>query len=110
MCELVGQLVVALSESDVPAATAVRNPYKGLRAFEEPDVGDFFGREELVEQLLARLSGSGLRSRFILVVGGSGTGKSSVVRAGLLPRLRGGVVHGAQVLFVTRMLQGGSAF
>jgi WD40 repeat protein/DNA-binding SARP family transcriptional activator len=110
MSELVGQLIGALSAADAPAATAVRNPYKGLRAFEEPDVGDFFGRDELVEQLHLRLSGSGLRSRFILVVGGSGTGKSSVVRAGLLPRVRRGDVHGSRQWFVTTMLPGGSPF
>ncbi len=69
----------------VPRAMAP-NPYKGLRAFEEGDAPDFFGREELVEQLVERVGGT----RFLAVVGPSGSGKSSVVRAGLVPALRRG--------------------
>ena len=64
------------------------NPYKGLRAFEEADAADFFGRERLVERLLARLGEPAARGRFVAVVGPSGSGKSSVVSAGLLPALR----------------------
>jgi WD40 repeat protein/class 3 adenylate cyclase len=60
------------------------NPYKGLRAFEEADAEDFFGREALTEHLVEQLS----RTRFLAVVGPSGSGKSSVVRAGLVPALR----------------------
>ena len=58
------------------------NPYLGLRAFDESDAADFFGRDALVDDILDRLDGSDDRSRLVLVVGGSGTGKSSVVRAG----------------------------
>src|SRR5262249_35019893 len=64
----------------------VRNPYKGLFAFEEADAADFFGREVLTAHLVDRLRGS----RFLAVVGPSGSGKSSVVRAGLVPALRRG--------------------
>jgi WD40 repeat protein/DNA-binding SARP family transcriptional activator len=73
----------------VPGAlpTAV-NPYKGLRAFDEADAPDFFGRDDLVARLLARLAGDDLRNRFVLLVGASGSGKSSVVRAGLVPAVR----------------------
>ena len=58
-------------------------PYKGLAAFEPEDDSFFFGREELVEELLARLE----EFPFLAVVGPSGSGKSSLVRAGLLPGL-----------------------
>lgn len=63
-------------------------PYKGLAAFQPEDAELFFGREELVDRLLARFASS----RFLAVVGPSGSGKSSAVRAGLLPALaRGGL-------------------
>ena len=64
------------------------NPYKGLRPFDAADAAQFFGRERLVERLLARLGEPGARSRFVAVVGPSGSGKSSVVKAGLLPAVR----------------------
>ena len=54
-------------------------PYKGLAAFEPTDAAMFFGRERLVAELIARLAGAQL----LAVVGPSGSGKSSVVRAGL---------------------------
>ena len=66
---------------------AIENPYKGLRAFAAADAADFFGRERLVERLIARLGEPGTRGRFVAVVGPSGSGKSSVVRAGLVPAL-----------------------
>ncbi|MGD9700819.1 MAG: extracellular solute-binding protein [Acidimicrobiia bacterium] len=74
------------------AVVTVANPYKGLRAFDATDALDFHGRERLVERLIARLGQSGVRSRFIAVVGPSGSGKSSVVMAGLLPAIRRGAV------------------
>ena len=58
-------------------------PYKGLRAFEREDAALFFGRESQVEQVAARLA----RTRFVAVVGPSGSGKSSFVRAGLLAHI-----------------------
>jgi WD40 repeat protein len=67
-------------------------PYKGLAAFGGDDAGYFFGRERWVAELVARLVGSSL----LAVVGPSGVGKSSVVRAGLLPALAGGVLPGSQ--------------
>lgn len=66
------------------------NPYVGLRAFDEPDADRFFGREALVDEMVRRLAGAGDAPRLLLVVGGSGSGKSSAVRAGLVPRLRCG--------------------
>ncbi len=75
-----------------------RNPYKGLHAFTQADRADFFGRHLLVQELLAQLkeqlvsSGSEEErvARFLAVVGPSGSGKSSVVMAGLLPALQDG--------------------
>ncbi len=70
----------------------MRNPYKGLRAFDESDAADFYGRDELVSTLLAAVE----RHRFVTVVGPSGSGKSSVVRAGLLPALASGALQGSE--------------
>ena len=67
-----------------------RNPYKGLRAFEEADAADFVGRESLVGQLVERMADPEPHSRMLAVVGPSGSGKSSVVSAGLVPALRTG--------------------
>ncbi len=73
-----------------------RNPYKGLRAFDAADAGDFFGRESAVGSLLAALAGENEQApRFLAVVGPSGSGKSSLVLAGLLPRLRRGALPGS---------------
>jgi WD40 repeat protein/DNA-binding SARP family transcriptional activator len=110
MAELVPLLVAAITGGRPVPETALLNPYKGLRAFEEADAGDFFGRTDLVEEIVTRLRGDGVRGRLVLVVGGSGTGKSSVVRAGLLPRVRRGDVPGSQGWFVTTMLPGSSPF
>ena len=74
-----------------------RNPYKGLRAFRAADAGDFFGRETAVAGLLAVLAGEKEQApRCLAVVGPSGSGKSSAVMAGLLPRLRRGAVSGSE--------------
>jgi WD40 repeat protein/class 3 adenylate cyclase len=78
------------------------NPYKGLRAFEEGDAQDFFGRDELVEQLVKRLG----QTRFLAVVGPSGSGKSSVVRAGLIPALRRGSITGSEGWRIADMFPG----
>jgi DNA-binding SARP family transcriptional activator/WD40 repeat protein len=72
-------------------AAAVVCPYKGLAAFDADDAEYFFGRERLVAELVARFVGAPL----LAVVGPSGSGKSSVVRAGLLPALAGGVLPGS---------------
>jgi WD40 repeat protein/serine/threonine protein kinase/DNA-binding XRE family transcriptional regulator len=106
---------------------APKNPFKGLRAFHEADAADFFGREALVQRLLERLAepgdGSwGMRvgdgdlahtpqlpapnSRFLAVVGPSGSGKSSVVRAGLIPALRRGGLDGSEQWFVVDLFPG----
>lgn len=84
----------------------IRNPYKGLRAFLEADSADFFGRELLTRRLLERLAERGA-PRFLCVVGPSGSGKSSVVRAGLVPAIRRGVIPGSERWYVVDLVPGG---
>ena len=72
--------------------TVSRNPYKGLRPFDEGDSADFYGRDDLVAAVLTALQ----RNPFVTVVGPSGSGKSSVVRSGVVPRLTGGQVEGLE--------------
>ena len=61
-------------------------PYKGLKSFDEADAEHFLGRERLTARLVGRLR----QERFLAIVGASGSGKSSVVRAGVIPALRRG--------------------
>lgn len=77
------------------------NPYRGLRAFDEADAESYFGRAGLIEDVIERLSGD---ARLVLLVGASGTGKSSAVRAGVLPQLR------VRDWFVATMLPGGAPY
>jgi WD40 repeat protein/tRNA A-37 threonylcarbamoyl transferase component Bud32 len=91
--QLVREQAQVLSSPDTPARVAIEGtcPFKGLASFEPVDADYFFGRERLVAELVARLVGAG----FLGIVGPSGTGKSSVLRAGLLPALAGGVLPGS---------------
>ncbi|MCW5861942.1 MAG: protein kinase [Anaerolineae bacterium] len=88
----------------------VGNPYKGLLSFNELDAGHFYGRETLTRQLVARLAGEGQSRRFLAVVGPSGGGKSSLVKAGLVPALRGGAIPGSQKWFIVDMIPGARPF
>jgi DNA-binding SARP family transcriptional activator/WD40 repeat protein len=81
---------LAGGDGDGAEATVVC-PYKGLAAFDIDDAQYFFGREQLVAELVARLVGAPLLG----VVGASGSGKSSALRAGLLHALAGGVLPGS---------------
>jgi len=92
----------------IDAAMEVQNPYKGLRAFQESDAADFFGREAFIEQLLASLSDTAESRRFLALVGPSGSGKSSVLRAGLVPLLRRGALRGSQQWFYAQISPGTS--
>ena len=73
----------------VSVSGVVDSPYRGLGAFEEQDAAFFFGREAAATEVLERMSrlleGAGL----LVVSGVSGAGKSSLLRAGVLPRIRG---------------------
>ena len=73
-----------------PEAAALANPYPGLRPFQADETHLFFGRDAQCTELLRRLR----LSRFLAIVGTSGSGKSSLVRASLLPGLHGGFMAG----------------
>ncbi len=84
------------------AQTDLVNPYKGLHAFQEVDATNFYGRTKFVEQLIARLS----RAQFLAIVGPSGSGKSSVAKAGVIPALRQGALPGSENWFIAAMTPG----
>ena len=81
------------------------NPFPGLRAFEEEEEHLFFGREKQVDELLAKLS----QQRFLAVIGSSGSGKSSLVRSGLLPALFRGFMTGAGSSWKIAVMRPGNA-
>ena len=78
------------------------SPFKGLASFDVGDADLFFGRERLVADLVARLAGAALLG----VVGPSGSGKSSTVRAGLIPAVRSGVLPQSDGWVVAMMRPG----
>ncbi len=88
----------------------VENPYRGLAPFTRADAAVFHGRERVVERLVGRLAMPGVDGRFVAVVGPSGSGKSSVVLAGLLPGLSADAVPGSSGWFVTTMTPGTHPF
>lgn len=71
-----------------PRQTTTANPFPGLRPFEQDEAHLFFGRDGQSDELIRKLR----RTRFLAIVGTSGSGKSSLVRAGLLPSLGGGLM------------------
>jgi DNA-binding SARP family transcriptional activator/WD40 repeat protein len=75
----------ALATPAARGAVSERCPYKGLEVYDVDDADWFFGREAIVEACRRRLAQVGA----LVVAGGSGSGKSSLVRAGLVPRVRG---------------------
>jgi energy-coupling factor transporter ATP-binding protein EcfA2 len=78
--------------SDATESLAVaRSPYPGIRPFRRDESQLFFGRDEQIEAMLLRLH----RSQFLAVVGTSGSGKSSLVKAGLIPVLEAGSLGSA---------------
>ena len=68
-----------------------RAPFPGLRAFEAEDAGFFFGRDDQIHECIEHLDAMrrrvGSNRRLLILVGPSGSGKSSLMRAGILPRL-----------------------
>jgi WD40 repeat protein/serine/threonine protein kinase len=113
--------VTALPDESTPLL--VPNPYKGLHAFQEGDAADFFGRDILVDQLLIRLTLNRptqrqsstptfgqlpitSRHNFLAIVGPSGSGKSSLVKAGLIPALRQNAIPGSKDWFIVDLTPG----
>ena len=68
---------------DFLAATRPKYPYPGLRPFETEEWSIFFGRERMIDEVIERLA----TNRLVMVHGSSGSGKSSLIRAGVLPKL-----------------------
>lgn len=73
----------AVAASEAPPEQDVRSPYAGLTAFGQEDAERFFGRDRLIDRLVRLVADE----RVVVVVGASGAGKSSLLRAGLMPRL-----------------------
>ncbi len=106
--------IIAFLEAEIPIGTPEeptlpvppgepRNPYKGLRAFTRDDAADFFGRDALIEELAGTIEGfltaekpAAPASRLLAVIGPSGSGKSSVVMAGLLTGLQKSALPGRE--------------
>jgi serine/threonine protein kinase/WD40 repeat protein len=82
------------------------NPYKGLLAFQSSDSQDFFGREKITTTLVKRLGERDTYSHFLALVGPSGSGKSSLVKAGLIPALWRGELPGSERWFIVEMMPG----
>jgi hypothetical protein len=80
----------------------LKQPYLGLRPFDEPDAPLYFGREVQVDAALAQLEDHA----FLAVVGSSGSGKSSLVKAGLLPAVRQGFLLSRKDWIVLKMRPG----
>lgn len=104
------ELLVALPGGAPVANTPIRNPYRGLRPFGEGDADDFFGREALSARLVERLAEVAREGGLLAVVGPSGSGKSSVIRAGLLPALRSGALDGSDTWRIATMFPGSRPF
>ena len=83
------------------------NPFKGLQAFTEADAATFFGRDQLIADLVGRVETG---SRLLALVGASGSGKSSVLHAGLVPAIRAGSIYGSAAWPIVRMVPGRHPF
>jgi basic membrane lipoprotein Med (substrate-binding protein (PBP1-ABC) superfamily)/DNA-binding SARP family transcriptional activator len=81
----------------------VASPFKGLHAFGEDDAEDFFGRDRLVSVVLRRIADG---RRLVVLVGASGSGKSSVARAGVIPAIRKGANDSSENWIVAQMVPG----
>jgi WD40 repeat protein/tRNA A-37 threonylcarbamoyl transferase component Bud32 len=90
--QLVREQARVLAGDATPTQVVDVCPFKGLASFESADADFFFGRERLIAEVIARLAGA----RFLGIVGPSGSGKSSVLRAGLVPALASGVLPGSE--------------
>ena len=86
------------------------NKLRGLRAFDEADAPWFFGRDQVVQQLIGRLNtiadANTSMPRFVALVGPRAIGKSSIIRAGLIPALRQGGLSGSARWHILDMVPG----
>ncbi len=82
------ELAAELAIEDPAPRDDLEAPYRGLAAFQREDADRFYGRDRLIEDLVTRLS----ERRFVGLFAASGAGKSSLLRAGLLPRLESAVL------------------
>jgi WD40 repeat protein/transcriptional regulator with XRE-family HTH domain len=80
-------------------------PYLGLLPFRERDARVFYGRGELADQLVRQLAGRLEETGMLLVAGESGAGKSSLLRAGLMPRLAAGALGPGSQRWPRRLIQ-----
>gem|GEM_PF-3182062 len=90
---------ICATHHSISASSLLDNPYRGLEVFDVEDAKFFFGREALTEWLVNRLRPSrrtGKENRFLAIVGPSGSGKSSLARAGLLASIKDGAIEGSQ--------------
>lgn len=83
-----------------------RSPYPGLRAFHRDESHLFFGRDDCITDMVSRLASS----RFLAVLGSSGTGKSSLMRTGLLDALELGLHPAGSNWLVIDMHPAGAPF
>src|SRR5215831_9831346 len=83
-----GQVLAPAESAERRPAAVTGSPYRGLGVFEEQDAGWFFGREAATIQVLERMSRLLAGVGLLVVSGASGAGKSSLLRAGVLPRIR----------------------
>lgn len=90
-------------KTTIPQKVESRVPYIGLRAFSFYDRNIYFGRGRDIDSLIKKFR-SGLN--FIAVIGASGSGKSSLVSAGLLPRLKDNAISGSKDWEVLRFTPG----
>jgi WD40 repeat protein/serine/threonine protein kinase len=111
MAEAFASAIATTARPADKAPVAIDNPYKGLRAFQEDDASDFYGREALIDQMIGRLrSAKPQDPRFLAVIGPSGSGKSSAVRAGLIPAMRAGSIPASEKWLITDLFPGGQPF
>jgi WD40 repeat protein len=87
----------------LPSSSEPRNPYKGLQAFGLADSADFFGRDQMIATILTSIQQithptqqEGVPPRLLTILGPSGSGKSSIVMAGVLPQIKRGMLPGSE--------------
>jgi WD40 repeat protein/serine/threonine protein kinase len=101
--EQLNAVAISPISSPMPLPAPIECPYRGLQNFEEEHARYYFGREVLVDQLLQLLAPishqppnvSTPSARFLAIVGASGSGKSSLARAGLIPAIRNQALPGS---------------